>query len=85
MTDRFGTQDEKGSLEDAARLIVAWLGESKSTVAFTGAGISTESGTPKAIHWPNPISTPYVSLRKPARSAFGGVPMIVPTPPTVAP
>ncbi len=46
MTARFGTQDEKGSLEDAARLIVAWLGESKSTVAFTGAGISTESGIP---------------------------------------
>lgn len=42
MTVRFGT----GEVEDAARLIVEWLVESKSAVAFTGAGISTESGIP---------------------------------------
>ena len=46
MTVRFGTRFGEGSLEDAARLIVTWLGESKSAVAFTGAGISTESGIP---------------------------------------
>ena len=46
MTVRCGTRAGEGSLEDAARLIVAWVGESKSTVAFTGAGISAESGIP---------------------------------------
>ena len=42
MTVRFNP-DEVG---EAAKLIVLWLGESKNAVAFTGAGISTESGIP---------------------------------------
>jgi NAD-dependent deacetylase len=42
MTVRLGSQE----IDEAARLITAWLAESNSTVAFTGAGISTESGIP---------------------------------------
>lgn len=42
MTVRF-TADK---IDDAAKLIFLWLQESTSTVAFTGAGISTESGIP---------------------------------------
>lgn len=42
MTVRLGAED----IHDAARRIVAWLAESTSAVAFTGAGISTESGIP---------------------------------------
>jgi NAD-dependent deacetylase len=42
MTVRF-TQD---NISDAADLIRQWLSESNSTTAFTGAGISTESGIP---------------------------------------
>lgn len=39
---RLGSDD----VERAAKLIVEWLAKSVSTVAFTGAGISTESGIP---------------------------------------
>ena len=42
MTVRFSAD----GVDDAARLIADWLDESGSTVAFTGAGISTESGIP---------------------------------------
>jgi NAD-dependent deacetylase len=42
MTVRFGIDD----VDEAAKLISAWLAESESTFAFTGAGISTESGIP---------------------------------------
>jgi NAD-dependent deacetylase len=42
MTQRLGPED----VGDAAKLIVGWLAESTSAVAFTGAGISTESGIP---------------------------------------
>lgn len=37
---------ETGDLRDAAHLIQEWLAESRCAVAFTGAGISTESGIP---------------------------------------
>ena len=37
---------KEDQLPTAAALIQQWLAESRSTVAFTGAGISTESGIP---------------------------------------
>jgi NAD-dependent deacetylase len=39
---RFGPEQ----VDQAAEVLLNWLGESQSTVAFTGAGISTESGIP---------------------------------------
>lgn len=42
MRERFGPEE----IDDAAELLLNWLAESLSTVAFTGAGISTESGIP---------------------------------------
>lgn len=39
---RFGPEE----VDQAAEVLLEWLAESKSTVAFTGAGISTESGIP---------------------------------------
>lgn len=42
MRHRLGTDD----INQAADLLANWLAEAKSGVAFTGAGISTESGIP---------------------------------------
>lgn len=42
MTVRFGQDD----IQETADLIRTWLDEATSAVAFTGAGISTESGIP---------------------------------------
>jgi NAD-dependent deacetylase len=42
MTVRFSSDQ----VDDAAELISQWLAESTTAVAFTGAGISTESGIP---------------------------------------
>ncbi|MGZ0171904.1 MAG: SIR2 family NAD-dependent protein deacylase [Planctomycetales bacterium] len=39
---RFGPEE----VDQAAEALLSWLAESQSTVAFTGAGISTESGIP---------------------------------------
>lgn len=40
------TRLKEDSLDEAAQLITEWLAESESVIAFTGAGISTESGIP---------------------------------------
>ena len=42
MRVKFGSQE----VDQAAELFLSWLAESQSTVAFTGAGISTDSGIP---------------------------------------
>ena len=42
MRHRYGPEN----IEQAARQLQEWLVESQSAVAFTGAGISTESGIP---------------------------------------
>src|SRR5699024_4915978 len=41
------------------------------------------TGTPRSIHFANDASTPYV-FRTPAKTAFGGVPISVATPPMEA-